>query len=322
MRLLDRFRQMFRVRRPPVVYSDNVFTIPVLLVHYFPVRGQRVSREFTGDVDAPLSQLQHHTQQTSEGVIQALESGSCYHGYKNPNALPSLQYQVIDSLEFLETLPTRRLVGQSTPWTDYNAIMERIDIRYWVEERGIKEIWLWGYHGGVVGLWESNMAGPYGDVSNSSRDPYDLPTLDQTYTVYHYNYQRGVSEAVEDHIHQIEAVLKYVDHDMFWNRFVGKPGVWRCGWAHFPPNGERDYDWANQHHVETDIEDWRPEGYGHKQRMNCARWNCKSLDWFIYWMQNLPGSGSDLTYRGRALTNWWTFIGDFYGAMAAGLGLY
>jgi hypothetical protein len=34
---------------------------------------------------------------------------------------------------------------------------------------------------------------------NIDRDPKDLPVLSKTYMVYHYNYQRGTSEAVEDH---------------------------------------------------------------------------------------------------------------------------
>ena len=46
------------------------------------------------------------------------------------------------------------------PMTDYNAILRRVDIAEWVERRGVKEVWLWGYHGGVIDLWESNMAGP------------------------------------------------------------------------------------------------------------------------------------------------------------------
>jgi hypothetical protein len=35
-------------------------------------------------------------------------------------------------------------------------------------------------------------------------------------------------------------------------------------------------------------------------------------------MQNLPGAGNRLAYRGRPLTNWWRFIGDFDEAMAGG----
>ncbi len=298
-----------------------LYTIPVLVVSYFPVKNGRIDGAVTHDVDAPLDAIRSHTLQTTQQVAHALETGSTYHGYKNSDAQPSLRYQIVDSLEFLEPLPTYRKPGHRPPMTDYNAIMNRLDVRRWVEQQGVKEVWLWAYHGGVVDMWESNMAGPHGDLSNSDRDPHDLPVLKQTYTVYHYNYQRGTSEAVEDHIHQIEAVLNTIDHDLFWNKFVGKPGEGRCGWAHYPPNGRRDYDWANRDYVMTDIEDWRPDGRGQQQRMNCDRWNGDSLTWFIYWMQNLPGADNGLTYKRRPLTNWWTFIGDFDRAMKEKMGL-
>lgn len=300
--------------------TPEAFLIPTLVIRYFPVKNGVVDRAVTGDVGAPLSQIRDHVERTTGQVAAALEQGSIYHGYKDPAARPNLRYEIVETLEFLEPLPTHAKAGHRVPMTDYNAIMQRVDIRHWVEERGIKEVWLWGYHGGVIDLWESNMAGPYGDVSNSDRDPHDLPVLDQTYTVYHYNYGRGPSEAVEDHMHQIEAVLRDVDHDLFWNKFVGQPGEGRCGWAHYPPNGDRDYDWANRRPILTDIEDWRPEG-GPQQRLTCDRWRGDSLTWFVYWMQSLPGPNNGLTYRGRPLTNWWTFIGDYDRARAEGMGL-
>lgn len=295
--------------------------IPVLLVHYFPLKHGRIDRAITGDVDAPLEGIRQHCTQTTERVIEALEAGSSYHGYKDPTAHPALRYRVVDSLELLEPLPTYRKSGHRVPMTDYNAIMARINIQEWVLERGIKEVWIWGYHGGVIDLWESNMASRYGDISNSDRDPHDLPVLDKTYTVYHYNYQRGPSEAVEDHIHQFEALFRHVDPHLFWEKFVGKPGEGRCGWAHYPPNGARDYDWRNPTYVWTDIEDWRPDGGGEKLRINCDRWRGDSLQWFIYWMQNLPGANHGLSYRGQTLTNWWAFVGDWDGAMGQRMGL-
>jgi hypothetical protein len=321
IRLLDRLKDIFRAPREPLKRPLGAYAVPTLLVHYFPVKNSRIDRDVTGDVDAPLDAIREHTTQTTQQMVRALETGSTYHGYKDPTAQPSLCYQIVDAIEFLEPLPTHRKLGHRQPMTDYKAIMNQVDIRYWVEERGIKEVWLWGYHGGVVNIWESNMAGPYGDISNSNRDPKDLPVLSKTYTVFHYNYQRGPSEAVEDHIHQIESVLRHVNHDLFWNKFVGKPGAWRCGWAHYPPNGERDYDWKNRKYVWTDIEDWHPDGTGRRKRINCRRWDSDSLAWFIYWMQNLPGADNGLSYHGRPLTNWWVFFGDFDGAMAARLDL-
>jgi hypothetical protein len=308
--------------------------IPVLVVKYFPVQGGLIDQKATGDWGAPLDQTRKKTETINRELIVALREGSRYHGYKDKQAKPSLQYKILGVVEYLEPLP---VVGGPSRLTDYRKIMERVDVKTWVEEKGVKEVWIWGYHGGVVGLWESNMAGPSGDISNSNRDPNDLPVLKTTYTVYHYNYQRGTSEACEDHLHQIEAVLNWVDGRdrtpprqwdqlLFWGKFVGSdrshkivhPG---CGWAHYPPNAERDYDWANKRYVETDIEDWRPDGTGKKERINCDRWQGDSLKWFVYWMQNLPGAESGLSYNGKPLANWWVFIGDFDNAVRRGMKL-
>ena len=320
MSFLNQLKNMFsQPEQPsprPLTYPADAWIIPTLVISYFPVKNGHIDRTVTGDVGGSLEQIRQHTVNTTERVVHSLETGSIYHGYKDTAAKPSLRYQIVDTLEFLEPLPTWPKPGHTVPMTDYNAIMQRVDIKHWVENRGIKEVWLWGYHGGVIDLWESNMAGPFGDISNSDRDPHDLPVLGKTYTVYHYNYGRGPSEAVEDHMHQIEAVLRHIDPHLFWDKFVGKPGEGRCGWAHYPPNGERDYDWANSKAVLTDIEDWTPDGTGQKQRLNSDRWKRDSLTWFVYWMQNLPGRNNGITYRGRRLTNWWHFIGDFDEAMS------
>jgi hypothetical protein len=304
--------------------------IKVLVVKYFPVKGDRIDKAITSDVDEPLADIRLKTTIQTEQVAQALQEGSRYHGYKDETAKPSLVYKVVDSIEYLEPTPAIAATKTTPAMTDYNKIMDRVGVKKWVEEKGVKEVWIWGYSGGVGG-WESNMAGPYGDISNSDRAPKDLPVLSKTYTVYHYNYQRGTSEAVEDHMHQIEAVLNYVDGRdrtppeqwpalLFWGRFVGsdrthkivRPG---CGWSHYPPNAASDYDWSNKRFVETDIEDWKPDGGGAKQRMNSDRWGGDSLKWFVYWMQSIPGADNGLSYKGKPLNNWWTFIGDFDAAM-------
>lgn len=305
---------------PPFDYPPDVMDVPVLVVRYLPAVHGRVRRAETGDVDAALDDLRAHTDRVTRGLAEALEVGSIYHGYRDPAARPSLRYRVAGELEVLEPLPTHAKAGHRIPMTDYQAIAARADLRRWVEGEGVKEVWLWGYHGGVVDLWESNMAGPYGDVSNSDRDPGDLPVFGQTYTMYHYNYGRGLSEAMEDHMHQVEALLRHVDPHLFWDRFVGKVGEGRCGWAHYPPNGERDYDWANPRPVATDIEAWTPEG-GPRTVLDARRWGGDSLTWFVYWMENLPGRENGLSYRGRPLTDWWRFVGDWDDANARSLGL-
>lgn len=311
--------------------------IPIVIVKYFPLDGNNIDIKVTGDWGDSLSATREKTERITQRTIAALEEGSRYHGYKDKNAKPSIKYKILDVREFLQPLPLRpRRLGDKVPMTDYAKIMADIDIQTYVEQKGVKEVWLFAYHGDVVGLWESNMSSPYGDVSNSDRDPNDLPVLKHTYTVYHYNYQRDVGEAVEDHTHQIEYLLNYVDGRdttpmdkwpdlLFWGKFIGSDisdkmvpvktpdgrQVYRCGWTHYAPNSESDYDWSNPRTVETDIEDWQPEGVGKIQKINCDRWHGNDLKWKIYWMQNIPGANNGLTFKGKRLTNWWLFKGDW-----------
>jgi len=318
--------------------EETPFVIPVLVVKYFPVDSNNMIRvEGRWGAVLRLSDVRKRTDYITDEAIKSLETGSRYKGFRNADAPASLKYVIVDKLEFLEPLPLYR-AENGKERVDKNKVMEKINIKAWID-KGVKEVWVWGYDGEFVELCESNMSGPYGDISNSHRDTNDLSVFNSTYTVYEYNYLRGVSEAIEDHIHQLEALLRYIDDELFWDRFVGyfPAGKWlklgqpkrssqdvirRCGCAHFPPNAEKDYDWENMGFATTDIEDWKPDSYGKTKNMNCRQWGCDGLGWFIYWMQNIPGKDNRLTFRGKNLTNWWRFVGDFDNAMKNGIGLY
>ncbi|MBI5707903.1 MAG: hypothetical protein HZC36_13040 [Armatimonadetes bacterium] len=218
--------------------------------------------------------------------------------------------------------------SEDEPLLDYNAVMKRIDAKTWVEKKGVKQIWMWGYHG-KNGLWESNMSSPTGDVSNSDRDETDLPVFSKTYTVFHFNYGRELGEMLENHMHQLEHLINHIDGRdtappekwpelLFWGNFVGsdishkivtKPA--HCGWTHYAPNSESDYDWTNPRTVETDIEDWKPDGGGKTQMMSADRWGREPIKWRIYWMQAIPGLNHGLTYKGKKLRNWWSFVAEW-----------
>lgn len=303
-------------------------TIKVFVVSYFPVKGDQIDREVTGDVGGSYLELRAKTESLTREACRLLEEGSRFRGYKNPKSIPALHYEVVGHAEFKEPIPLRPPEGTSPPLPDYFAIMQRIDARTLVEARGVREVWMWGYHGKIA-LWESNMSSPFGDVSNSNRDPRDLPVFQHTYTVYHFNYGRGVGEMLENHMHQLEHLLNHVDGRdttppekwselLFWGKFVGSDASHkivtnpaRCGWTHYAPNSERDYDWANPRYVETDIEDWRPDGIGKTQRMNADRWDRDAIKWRVYWMQAIPGVENGLTYKGKPLRNWWNFKADW-----------
>jgi hypothetical protein len=307
-------------------------TIKVFVVSFFPVVGDQIDRAATHDVGGPYAELKAKTERLTKEACQALEDGSKFRGYKLPSA-PALRYEVVGTAEFKEAIPLRPKKGNDAPLPDYNEVMRRIGAKRWVEQQGVHEIWMWGYHG-KIGLWESNMASPNGDVSNSNRDPNDLPVFSRTYTVYHYNYGRGLGEMLENHMHQFEHLLNHVDGRettppekwgelLFWGKFVGSDyshkivtNPARCGWTHYAPNSESDYDWANPRYVETDIEDWKPEGFGKTQRMNADRWGRDGIRWRIYWMQAIPGLGHTLDYKAKRLRNWWTFKAEWDRAKA------
>ena len=57
--------------------------IPVLVVKYFPVKGDRIDLAVTGDWGASLEETRRKTDKQTKAVIHALQEGSRYHGYKD-----------------------------------------------------------------------------------------------------------------------------------------------------------------------------------------------------------------------------------------------
>ena len=208
-------------------------------------------------------------------------------------------------------------------------------------------------HGNIekpVGFVESNMSSPTtGDISNSYRIQDDLPILDHTYVVYCYNFRRSQAEMVHNHGHQLESIYKYAatkqdgNFDLFISNFCGwgtnysTPPIGRVGDCHHPPNTSQDYDYLNTTLVESDIEDWKPDNSGEKKMVNVSTWGNlvynwpdetdfnqrKESQWYIYWMQNMPGYQNTIPYSsGKNMTNWWIFTADWDNAINSNLGLH
>ena len=242
---------------------------------------------------------------------------------------------------------------------DFHQIFNRFNMEHYVNDLGVKEIWVWigARVGPTVPLtekrlhwWESNMSSPLtGDVSNSNMDNADLPVYNSTYTVYGQNFGRSHAEAVHNHGHQLEAILSHVNHlqygnaDLFWKKFVGKDEdgdfiTGRAGWTHMPPNTTKHYDYTqNTVLVESDIEDWTPDNSGSKKLVNVDTYGNLTYpwpdanpadipqrveaQWYIYWMQNMPGHENQIQYDNKDMTNWWAFTGNWDTAVSSGVRL-
>lgn len=305
--------------------------IKILSIAYFPIKNNVLNTSIVnnnwGEYNMTLEQVRAKISQLNTDLASTLEKGTEYKNYKNGNTVPAIKYSFYDKIELLEAVPSSNKPYYNDPnikMTDYNAVVTRQNICDLVDNKGVKEVWIWSYTGLTRAGWESNFSSSYGDISNSDRDTSDLPVCKKSYTVYEYNYGRGASEATEDHIHQYEAMFGEINRGLFWDKYVGyfpsspldPSSGRRCGWAHYPPNGTKDYDWTNTSYVLTDCMDWKPDGSGTKSSINCNQWNCSSKDYFVFWMQNIPGLNNDLTYHGARLRNWWDFIGNFDEAMS------
>ncbi len=314
------YRNLAQLRlEPPPRLSQAPWKVPVLEIRYFPLTkdGKHLDLAVTSNVGEPLEVIRAKCDRLTRETMEALEQGSRFRAYNKADSRPSLDYTIVDTVEYLEAVPHD---PKKPGFSDYHKILARANIRDYVMNKGVKEVWIWGYHSPQLAPWESNLSSPHGDISNSDRDAGDLPVLPRSYTVYHYNYQRQTSEAVHNHIHQIEALMRHYGGEL-WTRFEGKPGAWRCGNCHFPPNGRKDYDWDNKEYVMSDIEDWKPDGFGQMKKLNCDRWGGDSLRWFVYWMQSMPGKDNGLASQGRKLTNWWIYMGDYDAAVYHQVGL-
>ena len=316
----------------------ETYQVPVLNLSYIPVKDGKVDITLTGDwQNTDIAALRTNIGNLTQQLIKALNKGSIYHGYKDTSAVPSLNYTIFKDEEFLKPVPS--LSPANSP-ANHKKILTDFNICDYVENKGVKEVWIWMYHTNITYPVESYLAGPLFSFGNGFMD---LPKCAKSYTVYDYNSGRSVSMALENHTHQIEQVFNYIDgrdaaphkdwgNLLFWGKFVGSdwshkiiaPG---CGWIHYPPNGESDYDWNNQKEVLSDCEDWKPDGTGQKKMISCHTWggsNCQSDEGYsfkIWWMQNIPGRGNSLFYNGKQLRNWWDFIGNFDRAMQVGKSL-
>jgi len=349
-------------RKTPVPASQSTaapgatIVIPVVIINYFPTQdGINVNAAVTGPsgtsewTPGSLTALQDWTSAITTRSKFMLEEGSRFRGYKDAAAPPYVGYRVVDIYNYYEEMlpgfPDPANAGKFFP--DYHAILGRLPAQGLVEASGVREFWLYSYHYGNMSLNESNMASPTGDVSNSYRTAGDLPIFANTYLVYQNNYTRSQAEAVHNHGHQIEAMLAHINQlrdgntNLFWREFVGlnassvfTPG--RCGATHWSLNATFDYDYLNSTNVvQSDCEDWKPDGTGVKKASTLSTWadiaypwpagtisQKAESQWYIYWMQNLPGAGNTIPYTTSMMENWWELIYNWDASLQSGKKLY
>ncbi len=349
-------------RATPAV--GHLYEIPVVSLRYIPTaNGVDVDTSWApgywGLEPITVATLEQNLDHYDEIRKFMLEEGSRFRDYGGHTVPPSLGYRIVATITVYEPSPPGRInvVANGYPLfqSEYIQMFERWNVRDYVEGQGVKELWYWtgqlesgipAYNPAIHlpenfrSIPESNMASPVtGDVSNSNRDPSDLPVYDSTYIVYHQGMRRLDTLTLHIDGHQWEHMLLHVnnlqdgnDH-LFWRKFVGydSSNVFRrgrAGWTHQYPNNvetaDGSYDYHNLEPVATNIKDWNPDGSGQTIQFSATTLQntpyvfpnnyLDSLNvggttpmaephWYIFWRQSIPGWNNSIPYETNSVSH-------------------
>lgn len=196
---------------------DASYDLNVLVIKYFHINASgdttfdpniktALEANWWSDRDNYAKTVQSVADQVS-AMKMAAEDGSAYLKYKSAAAQSALRYHIVDTKEKFEAVPFL-----PNGYLDYNSIMKANNICDYVNNKGVREVWLLkGAHKDAYNHFESKMAGPFGNVSNGSPYSYpgDMPVCNHTYRVYTHTYDRWDLFG-EVWGHQIEVEMEYI----------------------------------------------------------------------------------------------------------------
>jgi hypothetical protein len=201
----------------------------------------------------------------------------------------------------------------------------------------INEVWIMAPP--FAGLWEANMTGP--GAFDTNGPPVVMPACNVKVNIMGFNYEREVTEMLENMGHRVEGVMtryfgrwlnRYLERP---NPFPPLPNDWEkftargfdyttaaCGNIHGSLNTPQPdpanpwaYDWSNRNPEVSTCEDWEhyPALTGATTVIDCTRWGCTKLGWERYWFGKIPAFAAR---NPRIRNNWWLYVLDWDRAMA------
>lgn len=188
-----------------------------------------------------------------------------------------------------------------------------------IDSGEIDEVWFFG--GPYFGYNESAMAGPGAFYINGA--VYDKVPSRRPFAIMGFNYERGVAEMIHDLSHRTESTMarvyggwKVEELTTNWARFAAnlkQSGSAAVGTCHWPPNAEKDYDYANPRTVDSSADDWLtyPRLTGKTKPVNRETWGGPDYHrgYMKWWFSHLPRAAG-VNPDGR-LDNWWEYVFHF-----------
>jgi hypothetical protein len=340
---------------PTPISCQMPLNTPVLVLEYFPrdpLNPALLDKNETGwdGINSggmvTIIDWENNTQKMLDKTLAASSEVTRYHGYKDSTSLQFLSYSVIDIKKIYTPIPR----GVKVPFNpnnsrpNYGQILRDQNICDYVDNRNVKEVWMYGYHhNGTIEPDESRMSSKFGDISNSVPkeefiDPqFRMPICNNSYVLYNFTYQPGVDPNIANSIHnkghQIENQIGFVDNNIFWNDFSEKVDIntirnfnSSCGNIHYTPNwrsAQDTFKYNIQEVRQNNCETWNPdETKSTYIGANCNQWGCTDLGFFKWWMQNIPGFNNGIIFNGQKMRNWWEATYDFNAFIENGKSLF
>lgn len=330
--------------------NDNV--VNVYIMDFIPRAGTTsyVDSNISGLSRVSINSVRNAIKTSNIEAAKILAEGTAYHKYPkapygNKSAKSYLKYNLAGRVEFLTAIPLRTTptpYSNSEFYPDTQTILTKnISVCDLVDKYGIDEIWINMYHTTKTVPIESNLSmgtnirklwnqNGYGDTSNSFLEN-DLPQCQNTYTVYNYNYSRAFIQKdftetiVHNHIHQIERYLKLAlgtnnTTDLTYDSFTrnGERSLeFVCGDAHFTPISKAQTD-EYKYNVPYSVTSKCPfltwnQTASKTVTVKCSDWGCREKDYYVWWMNSLPGENNNLSKNGLIVKNFWRMISNFDG---------
>lgn len=201
--------------------------------------------------------------------------------------------------------------------SDYPRLLREHDVVRRIDAGEIDELWIFGAP--YMGFWESAMAGPGAFEINGG--VYDSVPSTRRFAIMGFSYERGVAEMLHNLCHRTEATMTHLHGGWradelvdSWARFAANThqsnGVAAVGTCHYPPNGEKDYDYANPRTVQSSADDYLdyPALDGTTRPVSRETWGGPDyhLSYLRWWFTRLPHAAS--RRPAGELDNWWEYV--------------
>jgi hypothetical protein len=343
----------------------GVIQVPVVIINYVPIKkGTDGLYYLNNDLtlnsnipfDAPHKMLfdRAKTKILTDKIIEknAIEEGSRFRDYTTNIVKPYVDIDVVayinvydvkyiqNGTKLVDTTDDKINNPVTIPWykIDYIDIMNRVNLKNYVENLGVKEVWLTTFpkEAGYLSfnVSESNMSpsinwvnarnvsnGGNQTLNTNSVTDYDLPRYNNTYVVYGDNGWRGADTDLHNRGHQLEAQLTFLDNQeagdykfLWTSAFLPKDSLGavvkrhRLGNTHYPASCDTSYGyWSNQSSY-TDITDWKPSG-GKQTLTSVGTWLNRKYSFENTITMSSPGpfATGSINYSNDAQVKWFIF---------------